>query len=78
MNTDKTQYLCFSAFKVMVFFQTMPCEIFLFLLYSKNKMYYSDYVENRIYSASLDTGGDAEVLLDDNVEVPGKTGGASL
>ena len=56
----------------------MPCETFLsFLSYSQNKMYYSDFVENRIYSASLDTGGDVEVLLDDNVEVPGKTGGAS-
>ncbi|CAI8033001.1 Low-density lipoprotein receptor-related protein 6, partial [Geodia barretti] len=38
--------------------------------YAQNKMYYSDFVENRIYSASLDTGGDVEVLLDDNVEVP--------
>ena len=35
-------------------------------------MFYSDYVENRIYSASLDTGEDVEMLLDDAVEVPGK------
>ena len=34
-------------------------------------MFYSDYVENHIYSASLDTGGDTEILLNDNVEVPG-------
>ena len=34
-------------------------------------MFYTDFVDNHIYSASLDTGGDLELLLDDNVEVPG-------
>lgn len=34
-------------------------------------MYYSDYVANHIYSATLDTGGDVELLLNDSVEVPG-------
>ena len=34
-------------------------------------MYYSDFVTNHIYSASLDTGDDIEVLLNDSVEVPG-------
>ena len=34
-------------------------------------MFYSDYVDNHIYSATLDTGADPELLLNDNVEVPG-------
>ena len=34
-------------------------------------MFYSDYVANHIYSATLDTGGDVELLLNDSVEVPG-------
>ena len=38
---------------------------------SQNKMFYSDYIDNHIYSATLDTGADAELLLNDSVEVPG-------
>ena len=34
-------------------------------------MFYSDYMTNHIYSASLDTGENIEVLLNDSVEVPG-------
>ena len=34
-------------------------------------MFYSDYVTNHIHSASLDTGENIEVLLNDSVEVPG-------
>ena len=44
----------------------------MYFLCSQNKMYYSDYVLNHIYSATLDTGGDVELLLNDSVEVPGK------
>ena len=39
---------------------------------SQNKMFYTDFVANHIYSASLDTGGDVELLLNDSVEVPGE------
>ena len=34
-------------------------------------MYYSDFVLNHIYSATLDTGDGVELLLNDSVEVPG-------
>ena len=40
-------------------------------LYSQNKMFYSDYVLNHIYSATLDTGDDVKLLLNDSIEVPG-------
>ena len=43
----------------------------MYRFYRQNKMFYTDFVDNHIYSASLDTGDNLELLLNDNVEVPG-------
>ena len=67
-----TLCICHTAlFRGVYIIQRCNITVLHSLLYSQNKMFYTDYVSNRIYSADLDTGDNVELLLNDSVEVPG-------